>query len=67
MWVDGETVNEPDLVVPHPRMFERAFVMVPIGELAPDLIEGWSDPGADGCRRLGDWDELASSTDKDVS
>lgn len=38
LWVDGETVDEPDLVVPHPRMFERAFVLVPLGDLAPDLV-----------------------------
>lgn len=38
LWVDGDTRNEPDLVVPHPRMFERAFVLVPLADLAPDLI-----------------------------
>lgn len=53
LWVDGESVDEPDLTVPHPRMFERAFVMVPLGELAPDLIEGWVDPDQGEVRRLG--------------
>lgn len=38
LWIDGETVDEPDLVVPHPRMFERAFVLVPLGDVAPDLV-----------------------------
>ena len=55
LWHDAETVIEPDLVVPHPRMRDRAFVMVPLGELAPDLTEGWADPGAGAVRRLGDW------------
>src|SRR4029077_9572313 len=37
LWVEGETVDEPDLVVPHPRMWERAFVLVPLADLAPDV------------------------------
>ncbi|HEV8296857.1 MAG TPA: 2-amino-4-hydroxy-6-hydroxymethyldihydropteridine diphosphokinase [Acidimicrobiales bacterium] len=45
LWVDGATVDEPDLVVPHPRMFERAFVLMPLRDLAPDLVPaGWVDP-----------------------
>ncbi|MGH9078026.1 MAG: 2-amino-4-hydroxy-6-hydroxymethyldihydropteridine diphosphokinase [Acidimicrobiales bacterium] len=38
LWVDGEEVSEPDLVVPHPRMWERDFVLVPLADLAPDLV-----------------------------
>src|SRR5207244_1290766 len=32
------TVNEPDLVVPHPRMWERDFVLRPLRDLAPELV-----------------------------
>jgi len=38
LWVEGETRNTEELTVPHPRMFERRFVLSPFRELAPDLI-----------------------------
>lgn len=31
-------VNLPDLKVPHPRMPQRAFVLVPMAEIAPDFV-----------------------------
>lgn len=36
--VGDVTVADDDLVVPHPRMWERRFVLVPLAELAPDLV-----------------------------
>ena len=33
-----EVVDEPGLVVPHPRMHERAFVLAPLAEIAPDTV-----------------------------
>ena len=46
-----ELVSTPDLEVPHPRMWERAFVLAPLSEIAPELIVepegGWA-----GVRRI---------------
>lgn len=54
LWVDGETVDTDDLIVPHPRMRERAFVMVPLATLAPDLLDGWTDPAIGEVRNVGE-------------
>lgn len=35
-----ETVADPDLVIPHPGMREREFVLGPLAELRPDLARG---------------------------
>jgi len=34
----SDVIAQPDLLVPHPRMHQRAFVLVPLAELAPGLV-----------------------------
>ncbi|NNE74027.1 MAG: 2-amino-4-hydroxy-6-hydroxymethyldihydropteridine diphosphokinase [Acidimicrobiales bacterium] len=54
LWVDGETVDEPDLIVPHPRTFERAFVVLPLRDVAPDVApDDWEHPSDQQLRRVG--------------
>lgn len=35
---DGLVLNTPELVIPHPLMHQRAFVMEPLAEIAPELV-----------------------------
>ncbi len=35
---DNEIINLPNLIVPHPRMMEREFVLIPLHEIAPELV-----------------------------
>src|SRR5262249_37934517 len=38
---DDVALDEPDLALPHPRLFERAFMLAPLAEIAPErLIAG---------------------------
>jgi len=38
LFYDDLVLDSPDLVVPHPRLAERAFVLVPLKEIAPNLV-----------------------------
>lgn len=58
---DDVTIDKPELTLPHPRMFERAFVLVPLAEIAPDRLIAGQTPrqalerlSADGIKRLPD-------------
>jgi 2-amino-4-hydroxy-6-hydroxymethyldihydropteridine diphosphokinase len=54
LWVDGVEVDEPDLQIPHPRMFERRFVLAPLADLAPELVpDDWDERAHGVVHRLG--------------
>jgi len=38
LFYDDLVLDSPPLVIPHPRLHERAFVLVPLADVAPDLI-----------------------------
>jgi 2-amino-4-hydroxy-6-hydroxymethyldihydropteridine diphosphokinase len=40
--VGDEAVDDPDLQVPHPRMWERGFVLAPLRDVAPEIV---GEPG----------------------
>jgi 2-amino-4-hydroxy-6-hydroxymethyldihydropteridine diphosphokinase len=35
---DDLVIDEPDLKLPHPHLFERAFVLMPLADIAPDRV-----------------------------
>jgi 2-amino-4-hydroxy-6-hydroxymethyldihydropteridine diphosphokinase len=60
---DNVSIDKPELTLPHPRLFERAFVLVPLAEIAPDRVirgrrvdEALADLSTEGIERLPDMD-----------
>jgi len=58
---DDVRLDKPELTLPHPRLFERAFVLVPLVEIVPDRLIAGQTPrqalarvSADGIERLPD-------------
>lgn len=57
--VGDARVDEDDLVVPHPRMWERRFVLAPLADLAPGLVDAATlDASGGAVVRLGTLDTL---------
>ncbi|MDZ7676542.1 MAG: 2-amino-4-hydroxy-6-hydroxymethyldihydropteridine diphosphokinase [Acidimicrobiales bacterium] len=49
LWMEGVTVDEPDLEIPHPRLWVRRFVVRPLRDLAPELVaDDWESRVDDG-------------------
>jgi len=38
LFYDNQVLNDKELTIPHPRLVERAFVLVPLAEIAPDMV-----------------------------
>jgi len=38
LFYDEQVIETPELIIPHPRLAERAFVLIPLAEIAPDLV-----------------------------
>jgi 2-amino-4-hydroxy-6-hydroxymethyldihydropteridine diphosphokinase len=51
---DARVIGEPGLHVPHPRMHERAFVLAPLVEIAPDCVIPGRGLARDWLARLAD-------------
>jgi 2-amino-4-hydroxy-6-hydroxymethyldihydropteridine diphosphokinase len=48
LMVDGLTVEDAELTVPHPRMWQRRFVLQPLADLAPGLVDAAALAAAEG-------------------
>ena len=55
LWWQGRVIHEPDLQVPHPRLFERRFALEPLLDVLPEpqFAEAASALPDQGVRRLG--------------
>jgi 2-amino-4-hydroxy-6-hydroxymethyldihydropteridine diphosphokinase len=60
---DDVRLDKPELTLPHPRVFERAFVLAPLAEIAPDRViagrrvaDALARLSTEGIRRLPDLD-----------
>lgn len=68
----SEVIELPELTVPHPRLAERAFVLVPLADIVPDFVHPVTGRDLasllaavdrDGVNRVGDLDNLVNHTE----
>jgi len=38
LFYGDQIIETPELIIPHPRLAERAFVLIPLAEISPDLV-----------------------------
>lgn len=39
LWIEGFSTQDPGLTIPHPRLLERNFALIPLLEVAPDALD----------------------------
>jgi 2-amino-4-hydroxy-6-hydroxymethyldihydropteridine diphosphokinase len=40
LYIGDRVINEPDLIIPHPRLHQRRFVLQPLADIRPDRVIG---------------------------
>ena len=56
--MDGLKVDDETLTIPHPRMWERAFVLVPLSDVEPDMVAPDGGSLLEYVKHLPDLDEV---------
>jgi 2-amino-4-hydroxy-6-hydroxymethyldihydropteridine diphosphokinase len=51
LMIEDRQIDDPELTLPHPRMWERGFVLAPLRDVAPDLVD--ADATWEGVREAG--------------
>ena len=44
LYVGNSTLNSPEIIIPHPRITQRRFVLEPLAEVVPDLVLPGTSP-----------------------
>ena len=63
---DDVSIDKPELTLPHPRLFQRAFVLVPLAEIAPDRVIAGRTVTAGAGRPVDRGNRAAAATSADI-